>query len=184
MSKVHVESEYHCWNDCQMAGCPGHTAELDMQSTSESFVFHDGKGQKFYAQAPVMGTLLSMIFQLVPTQLFIENLVGTAYKTSDANSQEHINKLLGKIEGQISGGSVDEDHMLDTNNQIEIDGRWLPAIPLPLFVPKGLPLRKRMDEDNWRPQCACKRIFDTLEDYWAHIIYMNSLYSRVERDRS
>lgn len=71
-------------------------------------------------------------------------------------------------------------HMLSKENQMEIKGQWLSAIPHPLYVTAGLPWWKRLNEKNWRPQCDCGRIFDTLEDYNAHIIYKNSPYGSLK----
>ncbi len=67
----------------------------------------------------------------------------------------------------------------DIRQNAWVDGKeiWVPSIPYPLFVTSGLPLWKRVSEKYWRPQCECKRIFDTLEDYDAHIVYMNSPYA-------
>ena len=70
-------------------------------------------------------------------------------------------------------------HLLSKENQMEIKGRWVPSIPLPMFVTTGLPFWKRFNEKNWRPECACGRLFNTLEDYNAHIVYMNSPYGSL-----
>lgn len=62
-----------------------------------------------------------------------------------------------------------------------VDGKkhWAPAIPHPFYTTKGLPFWKRFNESNWRPQCGCGRIFNTKEDYDAHVIYHNSVYGRA-----
>jgi hypothetical protein len=70
-------------------------------------------------------------------------------------------------------------HLLSKENQMEIKGKWLPAIPMPFFTTKGLAFWKRPFEKYWRPQCDCGRIFDNLEDYHAHIVYKNSPYGSV-----
>lgn len=88
MSSTHLERAYKCWNDCQMAGCPGHTATLDMQSVSESFVFEDGRGQMICIQQPEMQTLLSMVFELEPTQVFIESMIRDA--RADQNNKQGV----------------------------------------------------------------------------------------------
>lgn len=71
-------------------------------------------------------------------------------------------------------------HKLSDDNQAgyTVNGKqiWVPAIPYPLFVTTGLPIWKRFNESNWRPQCECGRIFDSMEDYQAHIVYKNSPY--------
>ena len=66
----------------------------------------------------------------------------------------------------------------DTQTSAKVDGKevYIPAIPLPYFTTKGLPFWKRWNENNWRPECSCGRIFETLEDYNAHIVYKNSPY--------
>lgn len=43
-----------------------------------------------------------------------------------------------------------------------------PAIPVPFFTTKGLPLWKRFNQDNWRPQCDCGEIFGSLAEYREH----------------
>ena len=58
------ERHYHCWNDCQQSGCPGHTATLDYQSVSSSLHFSDGKGQEIYMQTSELEALLSMVREL------------------------------------------------------------------------------------------------------------------------
>lgn len=72
------------------------------------------------------------------------------------------------------------EHKLDNEAQtgVRIGGeeKWMPAIPLPYFTTEGLPFWKRFNESNWRPRCACGRIFETTEDYEAHIVYKNTPY--------
>lgn len=58
---------------------------------------------------------------------------------------------------------------------------YVQAIPYPMFVTTGLPFWKRWNENNWRPQCECGRIFETLEDYEAHIVYKNSPYGSEQQ---
>ena len=72
---------------------------------------------------------------------------------------------------------TNEVHRLDDENHIEVGGRWLPAIPYPLFTAEGLSIWKCLNEANWRPKCMCGRIFQSLEDYNAHIVYKNSPYN-------
>lgn len=76
------------------------------------------------------------------------------------------------------------NHKLNKEVSTEINGKWVPAIPYPYFSTKGLPIWKRFNKANWRPQCTCKRVFDTLEDYHAHIVFMNSPYAAVHLDSS
>jgi hypothetical protein len=72
------------------------------------------------------------------------------------------------------------EHKLSNENQTEIrvGGKavWVPAIPLPYFTTKGLPFWKRLNENNWYPECACGRTFKTMEDYEAHVVYKSSPY--------
>lgn len=72
------------------------------------------------------------------------------------------------------------EHRLSNENQQSayVNGKevWIPAIPYPYFTTKGLPIWKRFNEKNWRPECGCGRIFGTLEDYQAHIVFKNSPY--------
>lgn len=72
-----------------------------------------------------------------------------------------------------------DDHKLDNETQMEVNGKWIPVIPYPYFTTRGLPLWKWFSEKYWRPQCTCKRIFNTLEDYNAHIVYVNSPYAEL-----
>jgi hypothetical protein len=75
-------------------------------------------------------------------------------------------------------------HQLSKENQMGVwyQGKeyWIPAIPYPFFTTKGLPFWKRFNEKNWRPQCVCGRIFETLEDYNAHIVYNNTLWGLAD----
>lgn len=71
-------------------------------------------------------------------------------------------------------------HLLSKENSVEIKGRWVPALPTPFFTTKGLSFWKRFNEKNWRPQCVCGSVFDTLEDYNAHIVYKNSPYGSLK----
>lgn len=87
MSSFKLERTYNCWNDCLMSGCPGHTATLEVQSTSEAFTFKDGKGQTFHAQPPEMGALISMIFEASQAQVFIESMVDASKETSNKEGE-------------------------------------------------------------------------------------------------
>lgn len=66
------------------------------------------------------------------------------------------------------------------NVELIVNGKshWVPGIAYPYFTSKGLPFWKRFNEKNWRPQCGCGQIFDTLDDYNAHVVYWNSVYGR------
>lgn len=78
MSRSKLERKYHCWNDCLMSGCPGHTATLEFQSVSDAFHFNDGKGNDFYGQTPEYGTLLSMIAELAGWRIEAESMIKDA----------------------------------------------------------------------------------------------------------
>lgn len=79
------------------------------------------------------------------------------------------------------------DKLDHEGNQMEliISGKshWVPAIPYPFFTTKGLPFWKRLNEKNWRPECKCGQVFDTLDDYNAHVIYWNSAYGIEEMQK-
>lgn len=78
MSTSKLERQYHCWNDCLMGGCPGHTATLSYQSTSDAFHYNDGKGQDFHGQTPEYGALLSMLFELAPRRVEVDSMINGA----------------------------------------------------------------------------------------------------------
>lgn len=63
-------------------------------------------------------------------------------------------------------------HKLDgtIKEGLEVNGKtyWLPAIALPMFTTKGLSFWKRFSEKNWRPQCDCGEIFDSMDAYKRH----------------
>lgn len=66
----------------------------------------------------------------------------------------------------------------DVKTEIVISGQshWVPAIPYPMYTTKGLRFWKRWNEKNWRPQCQCGQIFNTLDDYNAHVVFWSSAY--------
>lgn len=65
---------------------------------------------------------------------------------------------------------------------LKVNGKeyWVAALPYPFFTTQGLPFWKRFNEKNWRPQCNCGRVFDSLDDYNAHVLYWSSLYGKAE----
>jgi hypothetical protein len=75
-------------------------------------------------------------------------------------------------------------HALSKENQTEVKVKgkslWVPAIPYPFYTTKGLPFWKRLNESNWLLQCECGQIFNTQEDYEAHMVYMNSPYATAK----
>lgn len=83
-----------------------------------------------------------------------------------------MNKDVHKLSTDVMQGAV-------------IDGKQVavPSIPYPMFTTKGLSFWKRLGgEKNWRPECDCGRVFETLEDYYAHIVYKNSPYGQDSDD--
>lgn len=78
--------------------------------------------------------------------------------------------------------SLDLANRTGTQVELIVTGKshWVPAIPHPMYVATGLPFWKRGNEKYWRPQCACGQIFDTLNDYNAHVVYWNSIYGIAE----
>lgn len=64
MSFRKLERQYHCWDDCQMSGCPGHTAVLEFQSVTDWFGFKDGKGGELSFHPVEMEVLLDMLKEL------------------------------------------------------------------------------------------------------------------------
>jgi len=44
MSTLKRSEKFHCFDDCQQSGCPGHTMEVTIQDTSEvMMVYVDGR---------------------------------------------------------------------------------------------------------------------------------------------
>ncbi len=78
MSSSHLERKYNCWNDCQMGGCPGHTATLDFQSVSDHLWFKDGKGGEYGGNPVEFEILLSMIVELSGWRVEAQSLIKRA----------------------------------------------------------------------------------------------------------
>lgn len=75
----------------------------------------------------------------------------------------------------------DKLDLKNASNNVELiisgQSHWVPAIPMPFYTPKGLSFWKRLGgEKNWRPQCKCDQLFETLDDYNAHVVFWNSVY--------
>lgn len=74
-------------------------------------------------------------------------------------------------------------HKLDPKHKVPIHAgnqtAWLPVLPYPAWTKQGLPLLKRFNKANRRAQCGCGRIFNTLEDYYAHVVFVNSPYREI-----
>lgn len=64
MATSTLTRHYHCWDDCTPAGCPGHLAKLEYQSTSDALSFDDGKGHVLSGQLAEFEALVSMLYGL------------------------------------------------------------------------------------------------------------------------
>lgn len=88
MSTSKLERDYHCWNDCDMGGCPGHTATLEFQSTSDWLGFDDGKGGKLSGNPVEFEMLLSMLKELSGWRVEISSLLRDGLKEIDDAAKE------------------------------------------------------------------------------------------------
>ncbi len=44
MATLESKTKYHCFNDCEMSGCPSHEMKISIQTTSDALtVYRDGK---------------------------------------------------------------------------------------------------------------------------------------------
>lgn len=59
MSTTELSVEYRCSDDCRMEGCPGHTARLTYQSTSDRYSF-DINGQKITLERGAMAAMFML----------------------------------------------------------------------------------------------------------------------------
>lgn len=83
MGVTKLTRTYHCWNDCQMGGCPGHTATLEYQSSSDALTFSDGKNGNIHMQTPELEAFLSMLVDLATSRSEIEDVVRKSLKREE-----------------------------------------------------------------------------------------------------
>lgn len=60
MARIDLNKTYNCYNDCQLLGCPGHNAELTIQTVSDSYTFDDGRGQAITLNPTTLGVLVDL----------------------------------------------------------------------------------------------------------------------------
>ncbi len=99
MATAKYEEHYTCWNDCEMSGCPGHTASIEYQSVSDALKFDDGKGQTFYIQTPELEAFAKMLRKLM-YRGEIERALKPLLKDDDEGDEEQY-RLSKKLEGSI-----------------------------------------------------------------------------------
>jgi len=59
---------------------------------------------------------------------------------------------------------------------------WRALVPIPFFTTKTVPFWKRLNEENWRPQCThCSKVFKDRLEYDRHyMIYVVKWPSNFE----
>jgi hypothetical protein len=55
-----ITKEYRCDSDCEMLGCPNHTATLEFYSVSTTYRFDDGKGNEMWFDVNLVETMIDM----------------------------------------------------------------------------------------------------------------------------
>lgn len=63
MSTSQLSIEYRCSNDCRMEGCPGHTGELNYQSTADAYTF-DMNGRELHFERGELEAMLVLTQEL------------------------------------------------------------------------------------------------------------------------
>lgn len=58
------EKEYHCSDDCEMSGCPGHKGILNYQSVSDAYKFDNGKGEIKYFERGELEAFIQLLKDL------------------------------------------------------------------------------------------------------------------------
>lgn len=53
--------QYRCYNDCEMSGCPGHTATLELQTTSDAYTFDDGISNTYHFNPAILNVLYTLV---------------------------------------------------------------------------------------------------------------------------
>lgn len=56
-------TEYHCYEDCRIEGCPGHRGELSHHRTVDSYKFNMN-GQEYYFSHGEMAAMAVLLKQL------------------------------------------------------------------------------------------------------------------------
>lgn len=78
MSITTLKRSYHCWDDCEMSGCPTHTASLEYESVSDSLSFDDGKGRSLQGQIAEFEVLLELLSEFASHRAEIEGMLKRA----------------------------------------------------------------------------------------------------------
>jgi len=60
MGQLKQTENYHCDNDCEQSGCPGHTAILEFNSVANIYHFNDGNGQEIYLDMATADVMIKM----------------------------------------------------------------------------------------------------------------------------
>ncbi len=63
MSLITLTKTYTCSDDCEMGGCPSHTARLEYQSVSDAYYF-ESRGVKKYFERGELGSFISLLKEL------------------------------------------------------------------------------------------------------------------------
>lgn len=103
MSTGELSIEYRCSNDCRMEGCPGHTATLTYQSTSDAYML-DINGQELALEPGGMKALLQLVTDLSeyrvdavqPREVMAEHLKARGWVPPE--EAEHLKDLAWRYE--------------------------------------------------------------------------------------
>jgi hypothetical protein len=63
-----------------MSGCPGHTATLDLQTTSNAWHFTDGQGNDFYPDDGALHAIFQMIGEVSTYRIEARTLLDDALR--------------------------------------------------------------------------------------------------------
>lgn len=64
MATIVNKLQYSCSDDCLQSGCPKHEAELTYQSTSDAYIFNNGKGDIKYFERGELEAFITLLKQL------------------------------------------------------------------------------------------------------------------------
>jgi hypothetical protein len=64
MATIEITKKYRCSDDCIQSGCPGHESKLTFQSTSDAYVFENGKGDKVFFERGELESFISILKDL------------------------------------------------------------------------------------------------------------------------